>query len=502
MTKEEKKVIRSVIAASSVGTLIEWYDFYIFGALATIISTKFFPAINPTAAYLSVLATFAAGFVVRPFGALVFGRLGDLIGRKYTFLLTLILMGGSTFAIGLVPSYATIGAAAPIIVLVLRLLQGLALGGEYGGAATYVAEHSPSHRRGFFTSWIQTTATLGLFLALGIILTTRNVLGLETFSDWGWRVPFILSAFLIAISIYIRLRMQESPLFQKIKAEGTLSKNPLKESFTRRANMKMVLLALFGATMGQGVVWYTGQFYALSFLEKTCNIEFVEARNIILIALALATPFFILFGWLSDRIGRKAIMMVGMVLAIATYRPIYKAMFHLSDTSSKQEIVENRTSDTTNAATENGNLATTEITRAFADGTTYKEVTKTIALSDPAAIAPKPTVLKEVKLGKTAFWTMILFVFIQVVYVTMVYGPIAAFLVEIFPTRIRYSSMSLPYHIGNGIFGGLTPYIATRLTTYINDPFAGLWWPIMIGVVCVLIGLVYIPSRIDENVSD
>lgn len=502
LTKEEKKTIRTVILASSVGTLIEWYDFYIFGALASIISTKFFPAINPTAAYLSVLATFAAGFVVRPFGALVFGRLGDLVGRKYTFLLTLIIMGGSTFAIGIVPSYAAIGAAAPIIVLILRLLQGLALGGEYGGAATYVAEHSPGHQRGYYTSWIQTTATLGLFLALGVILLTRSSMGTETFGDWGWRIPFIVSAFLIAISIYIRLRMNESPLFKKIKAEGKTSANPIKESFAHRANMKMVLLALFGATMGQGVVWYTGQFYALSFIEKTCNIEFVEARNIILIALAIATPLFVFFGWLSDRIGRKVIMMTGMILAIVTYRPIYNAMYGLSDLKAKQEIVGSATTNTSTAAVEGGTLATTVITKAYTDGTTYKETTKATTLTDASKTAPKPLITKEVNLGQSAFWRMILLIFIQVVYVTMVYGPIAAFLVEIFPTRIRYSSMSLPYHIGNGIFGGLTPYIATRLTTHLDDPLAGLWWPIAIGGLCFMIGMFYMSNRIDENVAD
>ena len=502
MTTEEKKTIRAVILASSVGTLIEWYDFYIFGALASIISTKFFPDVNPTAAYLSVLATFAAGFVVRPFGALVFGRLGDLVGRKYTFLLTLVIMGGSTFAIGLVPGYASIGAAAPILVLLLRLLQGLALGGEYGGAATYVAEHSPAHRRGYYTSWIQTTATLGLFLALGVILATRNAMGLEKFGDWGWRIPFLISAFLIGISIYIRLRMNESPLFRKIKAEGKTSTNPLKESFAHRANMKMVLLALFGATMGQGVVWYTGQFYALSFIEKTCNIEFVEARNIILIALAVTTPLFIFFGWLSDKIGRKAIMMLGMFLAIVTYRPIYQAMYRLADLSAKQEITAQTSNTVSNARVEGGTQITTVVSKVFSDGARYKETSKVIQPTDVSAPVPKPVVLKELNLSKTGFWMMILLIGIQVVYVTMVYGPIAAFLVEIFPTRIRYSSMSLPYHIGNGIFGGLTPYIATRLTTHLGDPYAGLWWPIVIAGLCLFIGMIYISNKVDQNVAD
>lgn len=502
LTTEEKKTIRAVILASSVGTLIEWYDFYIFGALASIISTKFFPATNPTAAYLSVLATFAAGFVVRPFGALVFGRLGDLVGRKYTFLLTLIIMGGSTFAIGLVPSYAAIGAAAPLLVLLLRLLQGLALGGEYGGAATYVAEHSPAHQRGYYTSWIQTTATLGLFLALGVILLTRNSMGVASFGDWGWRIPFIVSAFLIGISIYIRLRMNESPLFRKIKAEGKVSANPLKDSFTKRANMKMVLLALFGATMGQGVVWYTGQFYALSFIEKTCSIEFVQARNIILIALAIATPAFVLFGWLSDKIGRKFIMLAGMLLAIVTYRPIYHAMFTTADLAQKQEITAQTTSTNNTENVAGGTLTTTVISKAYTDGTSYKETTKTTQLTDAAAAAPKPVITKEVTLSSNGFWMMIFLIVIQVIYVTMVYGPIAAFLVEIFPTRIRYSSMSLPYHIGNGIFGGLTPYIATRLTTSMGDPYAGLWWPIIVAALCFVIGAIYLSNKVDPNVGD
>ncbi|WP_353479997.1 MFS transporter [Haliscomenobacter sp.] len=502
MSTEEKKTIRAVILASSVGTLIEWYDFYIFGALASIISTKFFPAINPTAAYLSVLATFAAGFVVRPFGALVFGRLGDLVGRKYTFLLTLVIMGGSTFAIGLVPDYATIGAAAPILVLFLRLLQGLALGGEYGGAATYVAEHSPAQHRGYYTSWIQTTATLGLFLALGVILFTRKSMGLEQFGEWGWRIPFIVSAFLIGVSIYIRLRMNESPLFRKIKSEGKASKNPLKDSFANRANLKMVLLALFGATMGQGVVWYTGQFYALSFIEKTCSIEFVQARNIILIALGVATPMFVLFGWLSDRIGRKAIMMLGMILAIVTYRPIYKAMYGLADLTLKKEITTKSTTFVKNEKAEGGDLTTIFATKVYTDGSRYEETTKVTQTSNPRQTIANPTVVKELTLGQQGFWMMVLLIGIQVLYVTMVYGPIAAFLVEIFPTRIRYSSMSLPYHIGNGIFGGLTPYIATRLTTHLGDPFAGLWWPIAVAGLCFVIGMIYLSNKVDSNVED
>src|SRR3954463_15961605 len=329
--------IWKVISASSVGTLIEWYDFYIFGSLSIILANKFFPSTDPTAALLSTLATFAAGFIVRPFGALVFGRLGDMIGRKYTFLLTLIIMGGSTFAIGLVPGYQSIGFAAPLLVLLLRLLQGLALGGEYGGAATYVAEHSPAHRRGFYTSWIQTTATLGLFLSLGVILITRHSLApdreisIQKLNDWGWRIPFLVSVVLVGISIYIRLKMKESPLFAKIKSDGKISTNPLKESFAHKTNLKIVLLALFGATMGQGVVWYTGQFYAQSFLENVCKVDFDQSRTILIWSILLATPFFVVFGWLSDRIGRKWIMMAGMLLAIVSYRPIFRTFMEDTD---------------------------------------------------------------------------------------------------------------------------------------------------------------------------
>ena len=341
-TNNAEKGMGFVIGASSVGTLIEWYDFYIFGMLATIISKQFFPEDSGTSALLSTLAIFAAGFIVRPFGALVFGRLGDLIGRKYTFLLTLILMGGSTFAIGLVPGFKTIGWAAPIIVLVLRLVQGLALGGEYGGAATYVAEHAPAHRRGYWTSWIQTTATLGLFLALGIIILIRQSQGVEAFSaEWGgWRYPFWISLILVIVSILIRMKMAESPMFAKVKAEGKTSVNPLKESFGHRANFKMVLLALFGAVMGQGVVWYTGQFYAQTFIENICKVNFVDSRNILMLAIAFATPFFVIFGALSDRIGRKWIMLIGMLLAVFSYRYVYQNFLDYTDIASKRVLIE------------------------------------------------------------------------------------------------------------------------------------------------------------------
>ncbi|MFN5439205.1 MAG: MFS transporter, partial [Bacteroidota bacterium] len=343
-TAIEKKQIRQIIFASSVGTLIEWYDFYLFGSLAPIIAMQFFPKADPTAALLSTLATFAAGFIVRPFGALVFGRLGDMVGRKYTFLLTLVLMGGSTFAIGLIPGYEKIGFAAPIIVLILRLIQGLALGGEYGGAATYVAEHSPDHKKGFYTSWIQTTATLGLLLSLGVILLTRKSLdaneaaSIKAFESWGWRIPFWFSIVLVGMSIYIRMKMNESPLFSKLKSEGKISTNPIKESLLKRSNLKMVLLALFGATMGQGVVWYTGQFYAQTFLENACKIDFEQTRTILISAIIFATPLFIVFGNLSDKVGRKWIIILGMFLAIISYRPIYQKMITLSST--KNQIVD------------------------------------------------------------------------------------------------------------------------------------------------------------------
>src|SRR5215204_785214 len=347
MQEPSEKGIWKIISASSVGTLIEWYDFYIFGGLSTIIAEKFFPSENPTASLLSTLAIFAAGFIVRPFGALVFGRLGDLIGRKYTFLLTLVLMGLSTFLIGLIPSYASIGGWAPALVLLLRLVQGLALGGEYGGAATYVAEHSPPGKRGYYTSWIQTTATLGLFLSLGVILSIRRLVGVDEFTEGnGWRYPFLLSIVLVIVSIFIRMKMQESPLFSKLKAEGNTSTNPLKESFGNKMNFKMVLLALFGATMGQGVIWYTGQFYAQSFILTKCNVEYEQANTIILIALLLATPFFVVFGALSDKWGRKNIMMTGMLLGVLLYRPVFQQLYSIADTSNKTILNESRSLST------------------------------------------------------------------------------------------------------------------------------------------------------------
>ncbi|GAB3427782.1 MFS transporter [Niabella aquatica] len=507
--KNERSIITRVIAASSLGTMIEWYDFYIFGMLAKTISTEFFPEGNATAALLSTLAIFAAGFIVRPFGALVFGRLGDIFGRKSTFLLTLVLMGGSTFLIGLVPGYKTIGIAAPLIVLFLRLVQGLALGGEYGGAATYVAEHAPAQRRGYFTSWIQTTATLGLFLALGVIMLVKLNMSETAFnSEWGgWRYPFWFSILLVGVSVYIRMKMEESPLFSKLKSEGKTAKNPLKESFSHKANFKMVLLALFGAVMGQGVVWYTGQFYAQSFLETKVMLNFEQSRTIMLWAILFATPFFIFFGWLSDKIGRKWIMLLGMLIAIVTYRPIFAYFLEKSDVSAWQgdtiashdaKMPERQvlpaTADT---------LITSVRTIKFTSGAAYTQLqVDTIRTASQEIVKGKP-VVKEKVLSPGMYWKFVALVFCLILYVTMVYGPIAAFLVELFPIRIRYTSMSLPYHIGNGVFGGLVPFIGVLLqTTFTSDPLVGLWYPIAIAALCFLIGAVYLDNKIDENVND
>ncbi len=557
--------ISLVIGASSVGTLIEWYDFYIFGMLATIISKQFFPSDAGTSALLSTLAIFAAGFIVRPFGALVFGRLGDLIGRKYTFLLTLVLMGGSTFAIGLVPGFATIGWAAPILVLVLRLLQGLALGGEYGGAATYVAEHAPANRRGFWTSWIQTTATLGLFLALGVIILIRSNQGVESFSaEWGgWRYPFWMSIILVVVSILIRMKMSESPMFTKLKSEGKISTNPLKESFGHKANFKMVLLALFGAVMGQGVVWYTGQFYAQSFIETVCKVEFVQSRNLMLWAILFATPFFVVFGYLSDRIGRKWIMMFGMLAGILTYRPIYQYFLDATNAKNRTEKIDL----THTVATEKLAMVDTKegtklyvvqkIDTVYTDGAKFSYTktdtlhlagiiqdasTGSIYYTQPNAIdtkkldtivvklkptkgamldasktqevkitaaSLKPSIVIEKTLDHTTYWNLIWLVFVQILYVTMVYGPIAAFLVELFPTKIRYTSMSLPYHIGNGVFGGLVPFLGTLIVEFTKtadnpagDPLAGLWYPIGVASICLFIGVIYLTNKVYKEVMD
>ena len=482
----KKQSLAYIISASSVGTLIEWYDFYIFGSLATVLSTKFFPTDNPTAAFLNTLATFAAGFVVRPFGALVFGRLGDLIGRKYTFMVTLMLMGGATFAIGLIPSYATIGAWAPILVLTLRLLQGLALGGEYGGAATYVAEHAPAEKRGFFTSWIQTTATLGLVISLAVIMATRASLSKEAFDEYGWRIPFLVSILMVLVSLLIRKNMEESPMFAQAKAEGKISTNPLKESFGNKLNLKYVLLALFGATMGQGLVWYTGQFYAQTFLLKICNLDDIQTNMILVIGLLLGTPLFVIFGALSDRIGRKGIMMAGMIIAVFSYRPIFDQMYKTVDVTNKTVV----------PGSEKMVLKgkTTTVTKEFTDGSSYKNVI--------TEVSPDKTESKiSIKINEKDQWTLIGYVFCLISFVTMAYGPIAAFLVEMFPTKIRYTSMSLPYHIGNGVFGGLMPAIATFLVSnaqtagVVEKPYLeGLNYPIALISVCIVIGVIYIKS--------
>jgi MFS family permease len=552
-----------IIGASSVGTLIEWYDFYIFGMLATIISTQFFPEDSGTSALLSTLAIFAAGFIVRPFGALVFGRLGDMIGRKHTFLLTLVLMGGSTFAIGLVPGFKTIGWAAPIIVLILRLIQGLALGGEYGGAATYVAEHAPSHRRGYWTSWIQTTATLGLFLALGIIILIRQAQGVEKFGlEWGgWRYPFWISLLLVIVSVVIRLRMKESPMFSKVKSEGKQSVNPLKESFGHRANFKMVLVALFGAVMGQGVVWYTGQFYAQSFIENVCKVNFVDSRNILLIAILFATPFFVVWGWLSDKIGRKWIILAGMFIAVVSYRFIYQQFLDYTNPAVKRELIDvSKTTKSDPLAIVDSKdkkriLVSTKYDSVYTDGAVYlftkidtlhltgdytgttasigyaiknkndslkldtiivkAKAPKDVTLSEGvtyvrlASKSTKPGSVIEKSLDSTTFWKMVGLVFLLVLYVTMVYGPVAAFLVELFPTKIRYTSMSLPYHIGNGVFGGLVPFLGTLIVEFTKsadnpagDPLAGLWYPIGVAGLCLIIGAVYLKNHVNNDVME
>ncbi len=505
----EGSIITKVIAASSLGTMIEWYDFYIFGMLAKTISTEFFPEGNATAALLSTLAIFAAGFIVRPFGALVFGRLGDIFGRKSTFLLTLVLMGGSTFLIGLIPGYKTIGIAAPLLVLLLRLVQGLALGGEYGGAATYVAEHAPANRRGYFTSWIQTTATLGLFLALGVIMLVKLSMDDAAFNaEWGgWRYPFWFSILLVGVSVYIRMKMEESPLFSKLKAEGKTAKNPLKESFSHKANFKMVLLALFGAVMGQGVIWYTGQFYAQSFLETKALLNFEQSRTIMLWAILFATPFFIFFGWLSDKVGRKWIMMMGMLIAIVTYRPIFSFMLSKSDVTkwetqsiiSKSDITVNKKA----LANSSDTLVTNSQTIVLASDAKYTEQRVDTVRFNNLEIKNGQTSIKDKKLPSNLYWKFVAAVFLLIMYVTMVYGPIAAFLVELFPIRIRYTSMSLPYHVGNGVFGGLVPFIGVLLqTTFTNDPLVGLWYPIAIAALCLVIGTIYLNNKIDEDVSD
>ncbi len=499
--KGKTKGIWKVITASSMGTLIEWYDFYIFGSLAVVLSTKFFPSDNPTAAFLSTLATFAAGFIVRPFGALFFGRLGDIIGRKYTFMVTLLLMGGATFIIGCIPSFETIGYLAPAIVLLMRLLQGLALGGEYGGAATYVAEHAPKGQRGFWTSWIQTTATVGLFISLLVILITRSLLSEEQFDVWGWRIPFWLSIVMVYVSYVIRKNMSESPIFKKAKLEGKTTSSPLKESFGNRYNLKFVLLALFGATMGQGVIWYTGQFYAMSFLKTVLFIDASQVDMLLAVALLLGTPFFILFGWLSDKVGRKSIMMGGMLLAIVLYRPIYEQMYQVVALHNKEELPEKQFIDKKTKLSDNGEYWVAETLHQYYNDGTHSKTTKIYNKEDNNSVKGEQNIKKSIEIPNNTKWHLIFLVWVQVLFVTMVYGPIAAFLVELFPVAIRYTSMSLPYHVGNGIFGGLLPAISTYFVTNAQnngDPqyyLEGLWYPILIGGLCFCIGMIYITKK-------
>ncbi len=458
--------IWQVIAASAVGTMIEWYDFYIFGSLAAIISPLFYPPGNNTFALIAYLSTFAVGFVVRPFGALFFGRVGDLVGRKYAFLVTLLIMGGATAVIGFLPTYASIGYAAPIILLLIRVLQGLALGGEYGGAAVYVAEHVPDERRGFYTSFIQITATLGLFVSLAVILLVQNMMSREAFGAWGWRVPFIISIFLVIVSLYIRLRMKESPIFQHVKSAGLTSAKPLKEAFTQWSNLKLVLISLFGATAGQGVVWYTGQFYALFYLQTILNVNATSANYIVAIALLFAMPFFVFFGWLSDRIGRKQIMMAGCLIAALSYIPIYRAMQQAAGSN----VV-------TASSQKNPVTGAIRLTPQAEVGGTLQPAKEVLPYTDFNGF-----------ISSSVAWKLILLVFIQVVFVTMVYGPIAAYLVEAFPARIRYTALSLPYHIGNGVFGGLLPLIGLWVVAATGNIYAGLYYPIAVAAITFVVG--------------
>jgi MFS family permease len=533
---------RRVIFASSLGTVFEWYDFYLYGSLVAVITKKFFSGMNDTTAFLFALLAFAAGFFVRPFGALVFGRLGDMVGRKYTFLLTIVIMGASTALVGVLPTYETIGITAPILFIVLRLLQGLALGGQYGGAATYISEHAPEGRRGLYTSWIQTTATLGFFLSLLVILSCRFAMGPEQFDAWGWRVPFLLSTVLLLISVYIRLQLQESPEFQEIKAAGQLSKAPLSESFGQWANLKIVLLALFGAVAGQAVVWYGGQFYALLFLEKTLQVDPTSAQLVMAAALLIATPFFVVFGALSDRIGRKKIVLAGCLIAALTYFPIFKGITHFAnpalDAAVKSAPVTVVADPVTcsfqfdpvgkkkyltgcdlakgalarmgvsysNEARQSMEVAVVKIgdkaievpsIEGTPNAADYKKAQDGVSaqLKDALAAAGYPT-----KADMTAFNypMVILLCAILVIYVTMVYGPIAAWLVELFPARIRYTSMSLPYHIGNGWFGGFLPVTSFAIVAATGNIYNGLWYPIVVAAITVAIGALFLRETVQK----
>ena len=537
MTRDEKKVI----FASSLGTVFEWYDFYLYGTLAAIIGKQFFSNLDPNSQVIFSLLAFAAGFIVRPFGALVFGRLGDMIGRKYTFLVTILIMGLSTFIVGVLPGYGAIGIAAPVILIALRLLQGLALGGEYGGAATYVAEHAPHGKRGAFTSWIQTTATLGLFLSLLVILGVRTSIGEAAFADWGWRIPFLVSIILLGVSVWIRLTLSESPAFQKMKAEGKTSKSPLTESFGQWKNMKIVILALVGLTMGQAVVWYTGQFYTQFFLTGSLKVDGATANILVALSLLIGTPFFLLFGSLSDRIGRKPIIMAGLLLAAVTYFPIFKMITEaanpdLAKAQASSKVVV--TADPKECSFQFNPTGVAKFTSSCdvakqllaAGSVSYETVDGTgpakIAIGDkvidsyspvgmPADDAKKkdaefkgavagalkdhgyPTKADDAKMNKPL---LVLLLTILVIYVTMVYGPIAAMLVEMFPTRIRYPSMSLPYHIGNGWFGGLLPATALAIVAQTGNMYNGLWYPIGIALVTLVIGVLFVKETKDVDI--
>jgi MFS-type transporter involved in bile tolerance (Atg22 family) len=534
-----------VIGASSLGTVFEWYDFYLYGLLATVITAQFFSGVNETTGFIFALAAFAAGFAVRPFGALVFGRLGDMVGRKHTFLITMSIMGGATFAVGLLPSYASAGVTAPVLLLLLRLLQGLALGGEYGGAATYVAEHAPPGKRGLFTSWIQTTATLGLFGALLVVIGTRTYLGEAAFKAWGWRVPFLLSVVLLAISIWIRMQLAESPVFVKMRNSGTTSKAPLKEAFGRWVNLKVVLIALLGGVMGQAVVWYTGQFYALFFLERILRVDGATTNILTAIALVLATPGFVFFGWLSDKIGRKPIILAGCLLAMVTYFPLFGALTRYAnpalyraqaaapvtvsadprECSFQFDPIGKNKFDTTSCDIAKSFLARAGVSYARNDAPSgavaeIRSGTTTLIAPDPRVLtgdARKEAIAKFQASAKSAMTAagypdkadpatinkpmVVLIVFVLVLYVTMVYGPIAAMLVELFPARIRYSAMSLPYHIGNGWFGGFLPTTAFAMVAATGDIYYGLWYPIVIAGATVIIGLFFLPETFKRDVD-
>ncbi len=495
---------RRVILASSLGTVFEWYDFYLYGALAVFFGSLFFPTGNDTAALLASLATFGAGFAVRPFGAIVFGRLGDVIGRKYTFLMTILLMGLSTALVGVLPTYERAGLIAPVLLVSLRLLQGLALGGEYGGAATYVAEHAPRGKRGSYTSWIQTTATLGFFLSLAVILTTRASMSEAAFRSWGWRVPFLLSIILLVVSAYIRLKLRESPVFAELKALGKTSRSPLRESFAKWPNLRLVLIALFGLTAGQGVVWYTGQFYALFFLQNTLKVPYQTAYVLIATALLIGTPFFILFGWLSDRIGRKRIMLAGCLLGALTFIPIFRGLAHFANPALEEAartapvVVHSTAADDSSAAflTKRGvpyvREASAGPSRTVSIGSVRLAAFDTAAYGKTLRDAGYPVRADVARVNRPM---VIALLSLLMLYVGMVYGPIAAYLVELFPTRIRYTSLSLPYHLGNGWFGGFLPLIAEARVVATGDIYAGLQYPIAVALMTFVIGAIFLKER-------